>query len=100
MVTPEEDVFYLVAFLFSAMPSSTEPGGLEYILTQNKRILNFCQTAHIGMKQYLPHYNSQEEWEAHFGTQWEAFVRKKSTYDPLEILAPGQRIFRKARALS
>ncbi|KAM7500114.1 hypothetical protein LguiA_024528 [Lonicera macranthoides] len=100
MVTPEEDVFYLVAFLFSATPSSTGPGGLEYMLAQNKRILNFCRTARIGMKQYLPHYNSQEEWEVHFGTQWEAFVRKKSTYDPLAILAPGQRIFRKARALS
>lgn len=96
MVTPQEDLFYLVAFLSSAMPSSTGTDGLEHVLTQNKRILDFCDSDHLGVKQYLPHYNTREEWKAHFGTQWEVFCRRKSTYDPLAILAPGQKIFRKA----
>ncbi|KAA8517165.1 hypothetical protein F0562_017458 [Nyssa sinensis] len=100
MVTPEEDVFYLVAFLSSAMPSSEGTDALEYILTLHKRILDFCETAHLGMKQYLPHYCTQEEWRAHFGPQWEVFVRRKSTYDPLAILTPGQRIFQKATTFS
>ncbi|KAA8518106.1 hypothetical protein F0562_015580 [Nyssa sinensis] len=100
IVTPEEDVFYLVSFLSSAMPSSTGTDGLEHILTQNKRILYFCEMAHLGMKQYLPHYSTPEEWRAHFGPRWELFVRRKSTYDPLAILAPGQRIFQKATNFS
>ncbi|KAJ9543851.1 hypothetical protein OSB04_023558 [Centaurea solstitialis] len=96
MVTPKEDVFYLVAFLSSAMPSSTGKDSLEHILSQNKRILDVCETANLETKQYLPHYSAQEEWKKHFGSQWEAFVRRKFTYDPLAILTPGQRIFQKA----
>ncbi|XP_050245718.1 cytokinin dehydrogenase 1-like [Quercus robur] len=96
LVTPDEDVFYLVAFLTSAMPSSTGTDGLAHILTQNKRILDFCATAELGIKQYLPHYKTEEEWQAHFGPRWKVFVQRKSAYDPLAILAPGQRIFRKA----
>ncbi|KAF2322440.1 hypothetical protein GH714_017145 [Hevea brasiliensis] len=95
-VIPEEDIFYLVAFLSSAVPSSTGTDGLEHILNQNRRILEFCGTARLGFKQYLPHYTTQEEWQAHFGPQWEVFVQRKSAYDPLAILAPGQRIFQKA----
>ncbi|XP_062167743.1 cytokinin dehydrogenase 1 [Alnus glutinosa] len=100
LVTPDEDVFYLVAFLSSAMPSSTGRDGLEHILIQNKRILDFCAIAQLGMKQYLPQYNTREEWQAHFGSQWEIFVQRKSAYDPLAILAPGQRIFQKAIRIS
>lgn len=99
MVTPEEDVMYLIAFLSSAMPSSTGKDGLEHILNKNKKILNFCNKAHIGMKQYLPHYTTQEDWKVHFGPRWETFARRKSTYDPLSILAPGHRIFERASLL-
>ncbi|KAJ9685540.1 hypothetical protein PVL29_017538 [Vitis rotundifolia] len=95
-VIPEEDIFYLVAFLSSAVPSSTGTDGLEYILSRNKRILDFCKTARLGAKQYLPHYTTQEEWRTHFGPRWEAFAQRKSAYDPLAILAPGHRIFQKA----
>ncbi|XP_031284840.1 cytokinin dehydrogenase 6 [Pistacia vera] len=96
VVIPGEDIFYLVAFLSSAVPSSKGKDGLEHILTQNKRILDYCETANLGVKQYLPHYTTQEEWKTHFGPQWEVFAQRKSTYDPLAILAPSQRIFKKA----
>ncbi|KAK8651428.1 hypothetical protein V6N13_141029 [Hibiscus sabdariffa] len=96
VVIPEEDVFYLVAFLSSAVPSSTGSDGLDHILIQNKRILEFCEIARLGVKQYLPHYPTQREWKAHFGSRWEVFARRKSSYDPLAMLAPGQRIFQKA----
>ncbi|GLT89273.1 hypothetical protein SLE2022_072620 [Rubroshorea leprosula] len=95
VVIPDEDIFYLVAFLSSAVPSSTGTDGLDHILTQNKKILEFCEVASLGVKQYLPHYTTEEEWRAHFGPRWEVFVQRKSTYDPLAILAPGQRIFQK-----
>ncbi|KAL2461180.1 Cytokinin dehydrogenase 6 [Abeliophyllum distichum] len=95
-VLPEEDIFYLVAFLPQAVPLSTENDGLEHLLSLNKRILDYCEEANLGVKQYLPYYTTQVEWRAHFGQQWEVFVRRKSAYDPLAILAPGQRIFRKA----
>ncbi|XP_049400650.1 cytokinin dehydrogenase 1-like [Solanum stenotomum] len=98
MVTPDEDVFYLIAFLSSAMPFSTGKDGIEHIMNQNKRVLSFCEKTRIGMKQYLPNHKTQEEWKHHFGSQWEAFTRRKSTYDPLAILAPGQRIFKRTAA--
>ncbi|XP_042062621.1 cytokinin dehydrogenase 9-like isoform X2 [Salvia splendens] len=91
-VTPDEDVFYLVAFL----PHAAESEGLQQLQDQNRRILNFCDSAELGVKQYLPHYESQEEWRAHFGPRWEIFAQRKSAYDPLAILAPGQRIFQKS----
>ncbi|KAK6928816.1 Cytokinin dehydrogenase 1, FAD/cytokinin binding domain [Dillenia turbinata] len=100
VVIPDEDIFYLVAFLSSAVPSSTGTDGLEHILTQNKRILDFCEKASLGAKQYLPHYTTQKEWQAHFGPRWEIIIKRKSAYDPLAILAPGQRIFQKAISFS
>ncbi|KAL9261210.1 Cytokinin dehydrogenase 1-like protein, partial [Drosera capensis] len=100
MITPGEDVFYLVAFLSSAVSCSTGRNGLQNMLDQNKRILDFCGRVNLGVKQYLPHCSTQEEWKTHFGTKWELFARRKLRYDPLAILAPGQRIFRKANTMS
>lgn len=91
-VTPDEEVFYLVAFL----PHAADNEGLQQLLNLNRRILNFCETAELGVKQYLPHYKTQEEWRAHFGGRWETFAQRKSAYDPLAILGPGQRIFQKS----
>ncbi|KAK1352094.1 Cytokinin dehydrogenase [Heracleum sosnowskyi] len=92
LVLPDEDIMYLVAFLSHAVPSATGTD-VEQILNRNKKILDFCEAAHLGVKQYLPHYHKQEQWRGHFGPRWDTFVRRKSTYDPLAILAPGQRIF-------
>ncbi|XP_028776358.1 cytokinin dehydrogenase 6-like [Neltuma alba] len=100
VVIPEEDIFYLVAFLTSAVPSSSGTDGLEHVLNQNKRILEYCEKTLTGVKQYLPHYTTQEEWRDHFGPKWELFLKRKSVFDPLAILAPGQRIFQKATAFS
>ncbi|CAI9764729.1 unnamed protein product [Fraxinus pennsylvanica] len=95
-VLPEEDIFYMVAFLPHAIPSSMQNDGLQFLISLNNRILDFCKTAQLGVKKYLPYYTTQEEWKEHFGPQWEVFLRRKSAYDPLAILAPGQRIFHKA----
>lgn len=95
LVTPDEDIFYLVAFLSSAVPSSLGTDGLEHILEQNQRILDYCIEFLPGVKQYLPHYSTQEEWRSHFGPKWQTILQRKSIYDPLAILAPGQRIFQK-----
>eukprot|EP01018_Ginkgo_biloba_P014659 Gb_06338 [translate_table: standard] len=92
-VTPDEDIFYLVALLRSALPSSTGSDGLDYLKDQNDKILRFCKTAGIGEKQYLPHYTTEADWKIHFGSKWKEFVQRKATYDPNAILAPGQRIF-------
>ncbi|KAI0498122.1 hypothetical protein KFK09_021363 [Dendrobium nobile] len=96
-IIPNEEVFYLVAFLSSA-PCSSGQDSLAKALKQQERILEFCKKANIQMKQYLPHYTTQEEWKFHFGPRWEEFKHKKQAYDPLAILAPGHRIFQKAVA--
>lgn len=90
----------LVAILTSASPGSAGKDGVEEILRRNRRILEFSEEAGIGLKQYLPHYTTREEWRSHFGDKWGEFVRRKSRYDPLAILAPGHRIFQKAVSYS
>ncbi|CAN8234634.1 unnamed protein product [Cochlearia groenlandica] len=92
-VTPDEEVFYLVALLRSALSDGEETQKLEYLKEQNRRILEFCDEAKINVKQYLPHYATQEEWVAHFGDKWDRFKSMKAEFDPRHILATGQRIF-------
>ncbi|KAL6212869.1 hypothetical protein ACLB2K_018084 [Fragaria x ananassa] len=93
VVTPDEDVFYLVALLRSALDSGDETHTLEYLTNQNRRIFKFCDEAGIKVKQYLPHYTTQQEWMDHFGDKWPLFYQRKMDFDPRRILATGQRIF-------
>ena len=95
LITPNEDIFYLVAFLPSAIPKPSGESDLEYLLRQNQRVLSFCAEANLDVKQYLPHYETQKEWRSHFGNRWETFAKRKHKYDPLAVLAPGQRIFQR-----
>ncbi|CAL1384132.1 unnamed protein product [Linum trigynum] len=95
-VTPEgdEEVFYLVALLRSAVEDSSGKT-LEYLSNQNREILRFCEESGIKMKQYLPHYTTEREWAAHFGEEkWDRFNQRKTSFDPRRILATGQRIFK------
>ncbi|KAL9234702.1 hypothetical protein vseg_009540 [Gypsophila vaccaria] len=96
VVTPNEEVFYLVALLRSALDNGEESQSLEYLTTQNQRILEFCKNEKIGIKQYLPHYNTESEWMDHFGDKWDHFYKMKMEFDPKRILATGQRIFEPA----
>ncbi|KAL6226696.1 hypothetical protein ACLB2K_000657 [Fragaria x ananassa] len=87
-VIPEEDVFYVVALLHSS-------GLEEWQLFDevNAQILQFCNDTGIEIKQYLPHYEKQQDWTDHFGSKWQTFQEMKVKYDPNKILAPGQRVF-------
>lgn len=97
VVTPEEDVFYLVALLRSATVDSSGDASrrLEHLADQNRRILKFCVDEGIEVKQYLPHYSTREEWAGHFGDdKWARFYQNKMEFDPKQILSTGQRIFK------
>ncbi|KAH7307715.1 hypothetical protein KP509_22G073500 [Ceratopteris richardii] len=88
---PQEDKFYLVALL--RFPS--EMANTEELLQQNEAILQFCRSARIGEKQYMPRLYGAAEWRVQFGeSKWATFVRRKALYDPSSILAPGQNMFR------
>lgn len=93
-VTPDEDVFYLVAFLRSALDDGIEIQTLEYLMNQNHQILRYCDDEKINIKQYLPHYTSEQEWIHHFGNKWAQFSKRKMEFDPKYILATGQSIFK------
>ncbi|KAM0035509.1 putative cytokinin dehydrogenase [Helianthus debilis subsp. tardiflorus] len=93
VVTPNEDVFYLVALLRSALQNGEEALTLERLSDENRRILKFCEEQKIGVKQYLPHYTTQQEWMDHFGEKWPQIYKRKMEFDPRHILATGQRIF-------
>ncbi|XP_047324786.1 cytokinin dehydrogenase 5-like [Impatiens glandulifera] len=94
VVLPKDQVFYLVAFLRSALSDGDETQTLEYLSNQNRQILSFCAAAGIQHKQYLPHYTTQEGWKEHFGDRWPQFYNRKMEFDPRHILASGQRIFK------
>ncbi|KAI3468062.1 hypothetical protein Pfo_024725 [Paulownia fortunei] len=92
VVLPEGEIFYLVALLRFCFPY---PKGLsaEEMVVQNQEILQTCTKNGFDFKLYLPHYNSREGWKHHFGNQWTRFLERKATFDPMAILAPGQKIF-------
>ncbi|KAL6630090.1 hypothetical protein ACP70R_029855 [Stipagrostis hirtigluma subsp. patula] len=90
MTPANEDVFYTVGLLWSAL--SVED--VERLEKLNDSVLTFCDKASIGCKQYLPHFTSQDGWRQHFGSKWGKITKLKAKYDPHNILSPGQRIFR------
>ena len=87
-VIPNEDVFYTIGLLHSSMFNEWE--AFDDV---NKQILEFCRGAGILFKQYLPHYETEQDWIDHFGSKWDNFKLKKLQFDPNKILAPGQKIF-------
>ncbi|KAM0974861.1 hypothetical protein ACFX13_018282 [Malus domestica] len=87
-VIPDEDVFYVVGLLHASGFNDWQ--AFDEV---NRQILQFCNDAGILVKQYLPHYETQEDWKNHFGTKWQSFRDRKVRFDPNKILAPGQRIF-------
>ncbi|XP_028807084.1 cytokinin dehydrogenase 7 isoform X2 [Neltuma alba] len=89
---PESDIFYIVALLRFNPPPPRGPAP-ELLVAQNQEIIQFCSSRGFDFKPYLPHYKCQEDWKRHFGNQWTRFVSRKTSFDPLFILAPGQKIF-------
>ncbi|XP_077221464.1 cytokinin dehydrogenase 3-like [Tasmannia lanceolata] len=136
----EEDIFYTVSLLRSAVPScSIGSSCLQTFLQQNQKIIDIgtskagsdseidnsratengnmmglngpvcidekkwgeremgmmnCWDG-MGAKQYIPYYNEEREWRVHFGEEWKRFEALKSKFDPLNVLTPGQRIFKR-----
>lgn len=87
-VIPDEDVFYTISFLYSSGFDDWES-----MDEQNKEILRFCNSVGMKIKQYLPHYKTQEDWANHYGSKWKWIQEKKNEFDPKMILSPGQNIF-------
>lgn len=95
---PEGEIFYLVALL-----RFCRAGGpaVDELVAQNGAILRACRANGYDHKAYFPSYRGEAEWARHFGAaRWRRFVERKARYDPLAILAPGQKIFPRAPAAS
>ncbi|RWR96345.1 cytokinin dehydrogenase 6 [Cinnamomum micranthum f. kanehirae] len=86
---PEEEIFYTVGLLRFA----TNQADLKYLEDQNREILNFCNGAGIKYKQYLSYIEDNAEWKKQLGEKWDIFYQRKMSFDPKEILSPGQNIF-------
>ncbi|KAK9076866.1 hypothetical protein SSX86_005200 [Deinandra increscens subsp. villosa] len=92
VVLPDGDIFYIVALLRFTNPYQKSPS-VRDLVAQNHEIIQVCVRNGLDFKLYLPHYNTEEGWKQHFGDRWSRFVEMKSRYDPMAILAPGQKIF-------
>ncbi|OMO86472.1 hypothetical protein COLO4_21137 [Corchorus olitorius] len=88
---PEGEIFYIVALL-RFVPKGPS---VEKLVAQNQEIVQWCIKKGLDFKLYLPHYQSKEDWKRHFGNQWTRFVERKASFDPMAILAPGQKIFKR-----
>ncbi|KAE8676110.1 hypothetical protein F3Y22_tig00111633pilonHSYRG00096 [Hibiscus syriacus] len=91
VVLPEGEIFYIVALL-RFVPSGSS---VEKLVAQNHETVKWCNKEGLDFKLYLPHYYSKEDWKRHFGNQWSRFVERKCSFDPMAILAPGHRIFKR-----
>ncbi|GMY29062.1 cytokinin dehydrogenase 7 [Fagus crenata] len=98
VVIPEDEIFYIVALLRFSPPYQKCPSA-EKMVAQNHEVIQCCIKRGFDFKLYLPHYDSQDGWKRHFGNQWTRFVEMKADFDPLAILAPGQKIFSRNRHL-
>ncbi|KAF3784234.1 Cytokinin dehydrogenase 3 [Nymphaea thermarum] len=98
VVVPETDrsdnLVYIVGVLRSvAADCVTGTPCLGGIVQQNQRVVE-AATAELSAKQYLPSFSSERQWRNHFGEgRWQRFAAMKARFDPLHMLAPGQRIF-------
>ncbi|KAK2989444.1 hypothetical protein RJ640_018762 [Escallonia rubra] len=92
VLPPEGDIFYIVALLRFSLPHPKGPP-VEEMISENREIVQTCIKSGLSLKLYLPHYTSEEEWKQHFGNKWTRFVERKARFDPMAILAPGQKIF-------
>ncbi|KAF2304273.1 hypothetical protein GH714_029098 [Hevea brasiliensis] len=92
MIPAEGEIFYIVALL--RFTHSKGPC-VEKLVSQNQEIVQLCVNKGFDFKLYLPHYHSQDDWKRHFGNQWSRFVDRKASFDPMAILAPGQKIFKR-----
>ncbi|KAK8520349.1 hypothetical protein V6N13_031195 [Hibiscus sabdariffa] len=92
VVLPEGEIFYIVALL-RCVPKGPS---VEKLVAQNHEIVQWCNKEGLDFKLYLPHYQSKEDWKRHFGNQWSRFVERKFSFDPMAILAPGQKIFKRS----
>lgn len=99
VVLPEGEIFYLVVLLRFTLPYPKGPP-VEELVLQNSEIIDCCMRNGFDFKLYFPHYNSEQGWKQHFGNQWSRFVERKAKFDPMAILAPGQKIFRRNRLQS
>lgn len=90
-----DQVMYVVGILRSANPDDgCSHHCLQELLHCHRHVADTAG-ARIGAKQYLAHHPTPAGWHRHFGRRWERFADRKSRFDPLYILGPGQGIFPK-----
>jgi cytokinin dehydrogenase len=91
MRTPEGKTAFLFSLLRTAVPPS--PENVAALTAKNQAI--FQKLTAVGGKRYgagaIP--MTAADWRRHFQPFWERFERAKRTFDPDNILAPGQGIF-------
>ncbi|HEX8699232.1 MAG TPA: FAD-binding protein [Myxococcaceae bacterium] len=87
---PEEDTFFLVDVLRTAMPGARD--GAEQV--KHNRAL-FERNREWGGTHYaisaIP--CTPEDWKRHYGSAWDGLAAAKRRYDPDRVLTPGPRVF-------
>lgn len=90
-VTPNEPTVYLFDLLRFPFPGDP---GIAGMLAQNRRL--YDRGVAIGAKRYLVGAipgMTRADWKRHFGFLYEPFALAKRTYDPDNVLTPGQGFF-------
>ncbi|KAF6138217.1 hypothetical protein GIB67_011057 [Kingdonia uniflora] len=94
VVLPDEDIFYAILMLRSAIDTGEgTKAKLDFIINQNREIIKFCKENELGVKGYMAHHETQEEWIEHYGDKWDLIYKRKIEFDPKHILGTGQHIF-------
>ncbi|KAG0486269.1 hypothetical protein HPP92_008364 [Vanilla planifolia] len=94
----EEKVVYVVGILQSVDPAWCAAACMEELLVRQRHLVEVAGGGLIGAKQYLGYQRSPARWRQHFGHLWGRFVERKSRFDPMGLLAPGQGIFARVGA--
>ncbi len=83
-----------VAWHLSILRTASDAASLQAMLASNRAL--YDQARAMGGSRYsigaIPDF-TPADWQAHFGSAWNAFANAKRRFDPDNILAPGQGIF-------
>ncbi|PKA48103.1 Cytokinin dehydrogenase 3 [Apostasia shenzhenica] len=93
-------VVYVVGLLQSTDPSRCSAACLNELLRRQRRLAEVTAGDRVGAKQYLGRQASPAKWREHFGRQWDRFADRKSRFDPLHLLSPGQGMFVRSASTS
>ena len=91
VMVPDSPVFFVLALMRAVSPP--DDAAAERLIAENGAL--YSRVLAAGGTQYPVNalHLSPADWRTHYGARWPDVLRAKASYDPHQVLTPGQGIF-------